>query len=247
MLLRFWLLLNLVVLGFSFQTTKTALHALRLSPKRSALDLSSPLFGEDANDEERYGDSERSMKDGEDMAKLFFKEMQRRSDGSVDDSTPQEVSKDAVSPPLQSPSKEDLRKLIAGTGNADKTDDANTNDDRKSSSQSSKFTGRDSIPPQPPFSRSPREPFLSGNSNNAGPRTPREVMMEREYQLVGRAERNLGIQAVIAVIAMTFYIYIGLSGGISSRPDGPDLGADDMLPFEQLVPRQTDRENTVWL
>ncbi|KAL3945280.1 MAG: hypothetical protein SGBAC_000628 [Bacillariaceae sp.] len=222
MILRLCLLLNLPVLGLSFQPTNSPLHGVRSKFERTVLDLSSPLFGEDANEEEIFGDSERSMKDGEDMAKLFYKEMERR---------------------------EDLRKLIDATATPDITIDANSKDDdtsTKESTDSTKFTGQNSLPPPQPFTRSPREAFLSGN-NNPGPRSPREVMMQREYELVGRAEKNIGIQAAIAVVALTFYVYIGLSGGISSRLDGPDLGADEMLPFEQMVPTQTDRENTVWL
>ncbi|CAJ1966771.1 unnamed protein product [Cylindrotheca closterium] len=251
MLLRLCLLLNLTVLGFSFQGTKNTVNVFRLTSKGTALDLSSPLFGEDANEEELFGDSERSIKDGEDMAKLFYKEMQRRSDSSTlnVDSSVQEISADTPSPPSPAKSTADLRKLIAETGNLDTATDSNAKDDKTSTTSQSadaKFTGQNSLPPQQPFSRSPREAFLSGNTN-AGPRSPREVMMEREYELVGRAERNIGIQAVFAVLALTFYIYIGLSGGISSRLDGPDLGADEMLPFEQMIPTQTDRENTVWL
>mmetsp|Transcript_38414 Transcript_38414/g.92942 ORF Transcript_38414/g.92942 Transcript_38414/m.92942 type:complete len:253 (-) Transcript_38414:258-1016(-) len=252
MLLRFCLLLNLTVLGFSFQATRTTLSGFRSTSKRTSLDLSSPLFGEDANEEELFGgDSERSMKDGEDMAKLFYKEMQRRSgDNDVDNSVQEVSNKDAPSPPSQSPSTEDLRKLIAATGNPGTTDmrssSKDNNDKPQNQSSEAKFTGQNSIPPQPLSRRSPREAFLSGNTNS-GPRSPREVMMEREYELVGRAERNIGIQAVFAVLALAFYIYIGLSGGISSRLDGPDLGADEMLPFEQMIPTQTDRENTVWL
>lgn len=256
MILRLCLLLNLPVLGLSFQPTNSPLHGVRSKFERTVLDLSSPLFGEDANEEEIFGDSERSMKDGEDMAKLFYKEMERRGDTSIASSV-QEISKDTPSsasasppsPPSQIRSREDLRKLIDATATPDITIDANSKDDdtsTKESTDSTKFTGQNSLPPPQPFTRSPREAFLSGN-NNPGPRSPREVMMQREYELVGRAEKNIGIQAAIAVVALTFYVYIGLSGGISSRLDGPDLGADEMLPFEQMVPTQTDRENTVWL
>ena len=72
--------------------------------------------------------------------------------------------------------------------------------------------------------------------------------MEREYNLVDRAERNIAFQAVLAVAALAFYIFVGLSGGISSGDAVvDDFGADDEIPFEQLIPVQTDRETSVWL
>ena len=272
MLLQLCLILNLSISASSFQSRITCLSGsgFQWSTQRTGLDLSSPLFGEDANDEELFSDdSERSLKDGEDMAKLFYKEIQRRNNAGAEDSVDESPRDTATSssspsasstlPPPQSPSKmnarspEELRKLIASTGSKP---DTSNNDDMVDSSDKpqnqpvdTKFTGQNSIPtPTPqPFSRSPREAFLSSRNANAGPRTPREVMMEREYQLVDRAERNIGIQAAFAVLALAFYIYVGLSGGISSRLDEPDLGADEMMPFEQLAPTPRDRENTVWL
>ena len=247
LLLRSILILSLSVPGFSLQSNKIKLNVNLSALRRTALDLSSPLFGEDANEEEYFGESsERSMKDGKDMANLFYREMQRRSDGSSD-SEVKGSPKDAVSSSTpsqsQAPSTEDLRRLIAATDTS--TDKEKTNTSSKQSSDI-KFTGQNSMPPPQPFSRSPREAFLSGNTNN-GPKTPREVMMEREYKLVERAERNIGIQAVFAILALAFNIYIGLTGGITSRPEGPDFGADEMVPFEQMIPTQRDRENTVWL
>lgn len=76
------------------------------------------------------------------------------------------------------------------------------------------------------------------------------MMMEREFQLVGRAERGIAVQAVVAVLALVFYIYVGLSGGIVSGLDAQteDFGGDDeIMPFEQVVPVQRDREASVWL
>lgn len=74
-------------------------------------------------------------------------------------------------------------------------------------------------------------------------------MMEQEFKLVGRAERGIAIQAVFAVVALCFMIYIGVSGGIVSGDSAvnEDFGGEDQLPFEQLMPVQTDREASVWL
>jgi hypothetical protein len=74
-------------------------------------------------------------------------------------------------------------------------------------------------------------------------------MLEREYELVGRAEQGLAVQGIFTALALAFCIYIGLSGGISNRSEESlrDFGGDDMLPFEQLAPLQKDRETSVWL
>ena len=74
-------------------------------------------------------------------------------------------------------------------------------------------------------------------------------MMEREYRLVGRAERNIFFQAGIAVLALIFYLYVGFNGGIVSGEEAlsDDFGGDDYLPFEELVPVQSDREQSVWI
>ena len=71
--------------------------------------------------------------------------------------------------------------------------------------------------------------------------------MEREYRLVGQAERNIVIQTGIAVLALAFYIYIGVSGGIVSGNGGADFGVEDEIYFEEIVPLPSDREVSVWL
>ena len=73
--------------------------------------------------------------------------------------------------------------------------------------------------------------------------------MEREYELVGRAEQGIVVQAAAAVAALIFYIYVGMSGGIVSGDEAmmESFGADDEIPFEQLMPIPSDREVSVWL
>ena len=72
--------------------------------------------------------------------------------------------------------------------------------------------------------------------------------MEREYRLVERAERNLLVQGGFAALALAFYIYIGLSGGINRSEESlNDFGGDDLIPFEQVAPIQRDKESSVWL
>jgi hypothetical protein len=72
-------------------------------------------------------------------------------------------------------------------------------------------------------------------------------MMEREFRLAGRgAGLGLGLQAGVAVFALIFYIYVGLSGGIVSA-DGADFGGDDTIEYEQVIPVPRDTERSVWL
>jgi hypothetical protein len=91
--------------------------------------------------------------------------------------------------------------------------------------------------------------FSSPPRTSSGQQSPRAQMMERELDLVGQAERGIAIQAVFAIVALCFMIYIGLSGGIVSGDSATnqDFGGDDELPFEQLMPVQVDREASVWL
>ncbi|KAL3904022.1 MAG: hypothetical protein SGARI_005117 [Bacillariaceae sp.] len=73
--------------------------------------------------------------------------------------------------------------------------------------------------------------------------------MEREFQLAGRgAGLGLGIQAVIAVFALIFYLYVGISGGIVSGGGADDsFGGDDIIEYEQVIPVPRDTEPSVWI
>ena len=77
--------------------------------------------------------------------------------------------------------------------------------------------------------------------------SPRQAMMEREFQLAGVGSGlGLGIQAGVAIFALIFYIYVGMSGGIVSGGSA-DFGGDDTLEYEQVIPVPSDTERTVWL
>ena len=89
---------------------------------------------------------------------------------------------------------------------------------------------------------------MSSSSRNNDIRSPREVMMQREYELVGRAERGLGLQAIFAVLALAFYIYVGVTGGIVSGSDvDNDFGGEDTIYYEQTMPIQRDSESSVFI
>jgi hypothetical protein len=187
--------------------------------------LQSKLFGDEAYDDEFIGDDSKSVEEGQTLANSFYEEMRRRNNGqeasgiesTVDNSDGQQ------NPPGSIEDSEDVT---------------------EKESQKTKFTGSSSPTPQKFMSSSSRM-----TTTGPGVRTPREMMMEQEFELVGRAEKGLAVQGVFVALALAFVIYIGLSGGISNRSEESlrDFGGDDMLPFEQLAPIQTDRESSVWL
>lgn len=98
--------------------------------------------------------------------------------------------------------------------------------------------------------RSANNANANGTTGDRSGRTPRDDMMEREFQLAGRGSgASLGLQAAVAVAALVFYIYVGLSGGIVSGEAAvnADFGGDDMIPYEQVMPVPRDSEPTVWI
>jgi hypothetical protein len=180
-----------------------------------------------------------SRTDGEALAKEFFRQQREREQTKLDASFGESVSQtqsnnnDATTMPIdKSRGLFDEPAGYAGQRNLDSNDGP-----RK------KFTGRreDSSTGTPQV--------FSSRSSVGQARSPREVMMEREYELVGRAERNLGLQAIFAVLALAFYIYIGATGGIVSDDAAlsDDFGGDDTIFFEEIMPVQRDSETSVWL
>jgi hypothetical protein len=218
-------LFNLLISASCFQVDYKK-HRLHVGSRSRILFLHSKPFGDDpAFDDEIGKDIVESRKGGEDLAKDFFKEMKKRE---------QKEESESSSMPTSSPSLENQRNTMKMPQLIEEGEKA----------PGTKFTGRSSQP-------SPERFMSSGRQTTAGPgtRTPKEIMMEREYELVGNAEKGLAFQAAFAVLALTFYIYIGISGGITNRSQESleNFGGDDMLPFEQLVPLQKDRESSVWL
>lgn len=187
--------------------------------------MQSKLFGDEAYDDEFIGEDRKSVEEGQTLAKSFYEELRKRNNGQEASGIESTVD--------NSNSQQNPRRLIE-----------DSEDVTEKESQQTKFTGSSSPTP---------EKFMSSSSRmttkGPGVRTPREIMMEQEYQLVGRAEKGLAIQGVFAALLLAFYIYVGLSGGISNRSEESlrDFGGDDMLPFEQLAPLQTDKETSVWL
>ncbi|KAI2489851.1 hypothetical protein MHU86_24727 [Fragilaria crotonensis] len=79
--------------------------------------------------------------------------------------------------------------------------------------------------------------------------SPRQRMLDNEYNLVGRSERSFVIQIVATLTLLTFAIYIGMTGGISdndwsSVPDSLDTSMEGTIG---TLPVPTDTEISIWL
>ena len=191
--------------------------------------------------------------DGEKLAQKFYSQIRQQEQSSQPPSSP------SKQPSLSEEEKRKInskpftkRQVMSVSKQQDVTSD-NLNNPSSSSSSSSttperkiKFTGQ----------RRPGDsPLFGGNDNDAtttpSRRSPRESMMEREFQIASRgAGTGLEIQAAIAVFALVFYIYVGVSGGIVSGGDGDAADYYDdttIQPFEQVMPVPRDREASVWL
>ena len=238
----------LVVRSSAFQLPSfqhhDALRSTKNSKQHSNFLLQSKSTGGDDDDM-----GPESIKDGEDLAKEFFRQQRERERRKV--SGLEENASDFV------------------PGNPRQNDDARTSnpipapfdtsrglfDEPSSPAESDirpkrKFTGRlddnGSFSPQVMSSRS-----SSGGAGGRGTdtRSPREVMMQREYELVGRAERNIGFQAILAGLALAFYIYVGATGGIVSGVDAvsDDFGGEDSIYYEEIMPVPRDSETSVFI
>lgn len=186
---------------------------------------SSNLFGPDDDDENMNAEDmkdKQQREGGEALAKQFNAEIRKRqgSEGSSATRNREEISTQTNA---NFPSA-DLEGELPVTNK--------------------KFTGASSFPaPEPP-------PFgsNSGPGNFRGQRqTPREQMMEREFQLVGRAEKGLTYQAIFTVCALIFVAYVGLTGGITSEDVSLDIDMSGDLDYDIVLPVPRDSEASYWL
>eukprot|EP00980_Cylindrotheca_fusiformis_P004015 scaffold880_cov132-Cylindrotheca_fusiformis.AAC.11 len=220
-LLLISLLLNAAIRALCFQTDHRTAICNVATPRTCLARLYSKLFDENLDDEEFLNDNSTSL-EGEAVAKSFFEELEKRNNRQERSRNDESATMPSIDNSKNEPS---IRRLIK----------KNTATEKEP--QQRKFTGANAFASQ------------SSTTNSPQVRTPKESMMEREFKLVGRAEKGLAVQGLFAVFALAFYIYVGLSGGISNRSEESlqDFGGDDMLPYEQLVPLQKDREESVWL
>jgi hypothetical protein len=161
--------------------------------------------------------------DGAALAKKFYEQLKQREEGGI---TPRnESSIDNRPPSASSPSMVNAELLPP---------------DRK------KFTGKPET--MAPGKNGSDSSFFTANNayDQQQRKSPREQMMEREFQLVERAEKGLAYQAVLAVAVAILYLYVGLTGGIQSGSDF-DLGNDENIADEILMPVPKDTEASYWL
>jgi len=191
----------------------------------------------------------KTNSDGEDLAAEFYKTLKQRKDIDVglgaDDnrSSSNEASKDtpidlggSKFPASMSPSSfggRETSSLFEINNNYD-------NEENKSQTPKIKFTGRQ-MDGNDYFGRS------SGDTNS----NVRDEMMRREYELVsGSTSKQAFIfQVGLALSMLTFFIYIGLTGGIVTGEEATqmDFGGDDMIQFENIIPVPRDSNNSVWI
>ena len=261
MLLLFLLLSGLLsssrTAGFPFQQQQSKI--LRASectgffqPKPSTTTQihNSKLFGPDDFDNDGIGDAMRNNNEnnddspvspeGQELAKAFSEQIRRRE---------QRASEDPPDDPQSNGGATEKAKTKFTGKNLVPPDASTRGSDRyfQSSSTTSSFNaGAGSM-----FGGSGRNTASSTPSSSN--RSPREVMMQREYELVGRAERNLVFQGGLAIAILVFYIYIYQTGGIVTGEEATmgdaaaDFGADDLIPFQDMVPLPKDTETSVWL
>jgi hypothetical protein len=237
----FVLLLGLA-LASAFQTI-TGTSANRY---RTVL-MDSKLFGPEEYDDGIGNTNNNGKSDqngGQALAKDFYEQLRKREQDKLDDddSLGMEGNREnSEMDTLDIPKMSDEEARFLNREPFTRRQEMSSSTTGTTPTTKKRFTGR-----QDSFYR---QPSSSSSSPSSQARSPREAMMEREYQLVDRAERGILAQAAVAVLALAFYIFVGLNGGIvtgdAALNDG--FGGEDEIPFETLMPVQRDSETSVWL
>jgi hypothetical protein len=252
---------NIKYPSFSFFFSTNHLSGEKCSPitflHTSKLFYTEDMANSDDNDDERglpkpqsnSGNSSSSSSfrsGGQDLAKGFYRQMQGQNDDNITDDS----SKTKPRPSLfeeqvryQNSQPFSQRRLISTSSSSSSTNSMNGRFSKR------KYTGQSDSLLNEIVPLGTREQRTNINS------VQRQSMMEREYQLAGRgAGVGLALQAIVAVFALIFYIYVGWSGGIvSGDVDRTNFGGssddgDTMYYYEQVVtPVPRDSETSVWL
>lgn len=159
--------------------------------------------------------------DGEALAKAFYQQIRQRKQQQQ---TEEEIKPD--SPPERMLSKDDVKDM---------------------SQLVRKFTGQ-----QGREQTTPSAGLFSGRGASVysiPKNSPRQRMIDNEYNLVSRSERSLLIQIVATLSLLMLAIYIGMTGGISANdwssvPDSIDTSMEGTMG---VMPVPTDTETSVWL
>jgi hypothetical protein len=208
--------------------------------------VSSPSPPNDNDSKKNVNSNGVTSDGGEELAQKFYSQVRQQEQSSSSPSSKQpSISEDEVR--KMNPKPFSRRQVMSVSKRQDVTSDNDINSVLNNPSSSAerkiKYTGQQRRPGD--------SPLFGGNEETPSRSSPRESMMEREFQIASRgAGFGLGIQAAIAVFALAFYIYVGVSGGIVSSGDGDAADYYDdttIQPFEQVMPIPRDREASVWL
>ena len=224
------LLLNAAIVpGFLLPSNSSPCMASNSVRYISTQRWSSKLFGPDDDND---SDDNKERQEGKELARQFYEQMRQREGDTASGSS---NTADASNPP-------------------ESVTSSSVSEETLKAPSKKKFTGAtttiytDNSVPASPFG-SNRNDNDSFRSSNPGRQTPREQMMEREFQLVGRAESGLKYQALLAVCVAIFYAYVGLTGGIQSGGEidaANNFGGDDMIN-DIILPVARDVEASYWL
>ena len=231
-------LLGLSILAFTtmesraFTTTK---HLPVLRKAATAIATTKLWSVGDFDDLPSIGDA--ASADGEALAKAFYEQLRARDDNDDDDGEKRPVIptgrlSEGEARYVNRQAFSRRQEIVAGK--------------EISPTAARKFTG------QPNADETPSAGLFSGRGASVysiPANSPRQRMVENEFSLVGRNERSLLIQIAATLALLTFAIYIGMTGGISSNdwssvPDSIDTSIEGM---EGVLPVPTDTETSVWL
>lgn len=236
-------LLGLSILAFTtleswaFTTTTKHLPVLRKAASTTITTTTLRSVG-DFDDLPSIG--EAASPDGEALAKAFYQQLRAREENDDDDNNdeqqkpvmPKGMLTEGEARYVNRQAFSRRQEIIASS--------------EISPTTARKFTG------QPNADETPSAGLFSGRGASVysiPAKSPRQRMVENEFSLVGRNERSLLIQIAATLALLTFAIYIGMTGGISSNdwssvPNSIDTSMDGM---EGVLPVPTDTETSVWL
>jgi hypothetical protein len=233
------LLLGLALAGAFQMSTGTSANRYR------TVLMDSKLFGPEEYDD-GIGNTNNNGKSDQDggqaLAKDFYEQLRKRGQDELDDDVSLGMEENRENSQIDKLDKLKITDEEARSLNREPfTRRQEMSSSTTGTTPTKKFTGR-----QDSFYR---QPSSSSSLPSSQVKSPREAMMEREYQLVENAERGIFAQAAFAVLALAFYIFVGLNGGIVTGDAAlnDDFGGDDEIPFETLMPVQRDSETSVWL
>eukprot|EP00593_Proboscia_inermis_P001721 CAMPEP_0171294960 /NCGR_PEP_ID=MMETSP0816-20121228/3513_1 /TAXON_ID=420281 /ORGANISM="Proboscia inermis, Strain CCAP1064/1" /LENGTH=219 /DNA_ID=CAMNT_0011767237 /DNA_START=191 /DNA_END=850 /DNA_ORIENTATION=- len=207
-------------------------------------------------------DSAESFKEGEELAKELYQFARER--GIVGFTNPDYVNP-SIEKNIATPSRQgDIRNKKKDSFVSSERNDA----EKESPKRRKKFTGRSGEAPReddgkvlPSTVVSSSKGFFGDLSEEKGYfskegdflEDPKTKMMRQEFNLVSiwGGERSIFVQVAFALLILGFYLYVGISGGIT---DGSERVVEEAIDFaedfaSQLSPDVTsaDVRGSIWL